>query len=86
MTTLQSTLLALFLGACVAPAPAPASGAPINGRCPRSGKPVADDSLTSYRGVVVGFCNPHCRDDFAAHPEQCPADRAFFDEILSARR
>lgn len=36
----------------------------INDSCPWSGKPIADDSLTLYRGKVVGFCNPGCRDKF----------------------
>ena len=36
----------------------------INAVCPWSGKPVASDSLTRYRGKVVGFCNPGCRDKF----------------------
>ncbi len=36
----------------------------INEVCPWSGKPVAADSLTLYRGDVVGFCNPGCRDKF----------------------
>ena len=36
----------------------------VNGTCPWSGKPVAPDSLTLYRGRVVGFCNPGCRDKF----------------------
>ena len=45
------------------------SGAPeladcINAVCPWSGKPVAADSLSLYRGNVVGFCNPGCRDKF----------------------
>jgi len=38
----------------------------INPACPWSGKPIREDSLTTYRGVVVGFCNPGCRDKFAA--------------------
>ena len=38
----------------------------INETCPWSGKPVAEDSLTTYKGNVVGFCNPGCRDQFAA--------------------
>ncbi|HEX2215883.1 MAG TPA: glutathione S-transferase [Xanthobacteraceae bacterium] len=37
----------------------------VNETCPWSGKPIAKDSLTRYRGVVVGFCNPGCRDKFA---------------------
>ncbi|MEM9090041.1 MAG: YHS domain-containing protein, partial [Cyanobacteria bacterium P01_F01_bin.53] len=37
----------------------------INKFCPRSGKPIENDSLTEYRGHIVGFCNPGCRDDFA---------------------
>lgn len=38
----------------------------INETCPWSGKPVAATSLTRYRGAVVGFCNPGCRDKFDA--------------------
>ena len=33
----------------------------INANCPWSGKPISADSLTRYRGQVVGFCNPGCR-------------------------
>ena len=36
----------------------------INETCPWSGKPVQADSLTEYDGMVVGFCNPGCRDKF----------------------
>ena len=35
-----------------------------NAICPWSGDPVSPDSLTLYRGKVVGFCNPGCRDKF----------------------
>jgi len=35
-----------------------------NASCPWSGNPVRADSLTRYRGHVVGFCNPGCRDKF----------------------
>ena len=38
----------------------------INDVCPWSGEPVSEDSLTQYRGEVVGFCNPGCRDKFDA--------------------
>jgi hypothetical protein len=38
----------------------------INRTCPWSGKPVSGDSLTLYRGQVVGFCNTGCRDKFDA--------------------
>lgn len=37
----------------------------INQRCPWSGNLIAEDSLMLYRGKVVGFCNPGCRDRFA---------------------
>ncbi|MCJ8191826.1 glutathione S-transferase [Sphingomicrobium aestuariivivum] len=37
----------------------------VNRVCPWSGDPVQADSLTLYRGHVVGFCNPGCRDKFA---------------------
>lgn len=84
--------LFLLLGACSGAPPAPDAGVPVepaapratlNATCPRSGKPVAADSLTTYRGFVVGFCNPHCRDEFAADPEGHEADRAFFDALIS---
>ena len=38
----------------------------VNDTCPWSGEPVRVDSLTRYRGRVVGFCNPGCRDKFQA--------------------
>jgi hypothetical protein len=38
----------------------------INRTCPWSGKAVSADSLTLYRGQVVGFCNTGCRDKFDA--------------------
>ena len=45
---------------------------------PWSGKPVSADSLTVYRGAVVGFCNPGCRDKFEAAT-------GAFDSALAAR-
>ncbi len=36
----------------------------VNDVCPWSGEPVSADSLTRYKGKVVGFCNPGCRDKF----------------------
>jgi endogenous inhibitor of DNA gyrase (YacG/DUF329 family) len=54
----------------------------INRYCPRSGQPVEADSLASYRGLVVGFCNPRCRDDFAAHVAQRPFDTRYFDALI----
>lgn len=36
----------------------------VNEACPWSGKPISADSLTRYKGKVVGFCNPGCRDKF----------------------
>ena len=38
----------------------------VNDVCPWSVKPVSADSLTLYRGQVVGFCNTECRDKFEA--------------------
>jgi YHS domain-containing protein len=51
----------------------------VNRTCPWSGKPVSADSLTLYRGKVVGFCNPGCREKFdaAAHA---------FDAVIEGRR
>jgi YHS domain-containing protein len=53
----------------------------INERCPFSGKPVGADSLTRYGGRVVGFCNPGCRDKFAANPDGFPDALAMFAAI-----
>ncbi|MEM7299563.1 MAG: glutathione S-transferase [Pseudomonadota bacterium] len=36
----------------------------VNAACPWSGKSVSEDSLTLYKGQVVGFCNTGCRDKF----------------------
>ena len=50
----------------------------VNETCPWSGKPIAADSLARYRDVVVGFCNPECRDKFKAaidHFEKALSDR-----------
>lgn len=55
---------------------------PINKFCPRSGKPVESDSLTEYRGHVVGFCNPGCRDDFAQNGSRSEHDRKYFDVVI----
>jgi YHS domain-containing protein len=38
----------------------------VNEVCPWSGEPVSADSLTLYRGKVVGFCNTGCREKFEA--------------------
>jgi YHS domain-containing protein len=51
----------------------------VNDICPWSGKPVSADSLTTYRGQVVGFCNPGCRDKFES------AARAF-DTVIEGKR
>ncbi|MEM6267649.1 MAG: hypothetical protein AAF707_08995, partial [Pseudomonadota bacterium] len=40
------------------------TSAPINPICPWSGDPVSPDSVTTYRGHTVAFCNPGCRDKF----------------------
>ena len=54
----------------------------INKYCPRSGKPVAEDSLTEYRGHTVGFCNQGCRDDFEVNIDNCPKDTTYFDVVI----
>ena len=36
----------------------------VNEVCPWSGDPISADSLTLYKGQVVGFCNSGCRDKF----------------------
>lgn len=49
----------------------------INTVCPWSGEGVQPDSLTLYRGRVVGFCNRGCRDKFATAA-------GLFDELIDA--
>lgn len=51
----------------------------VNDRCPWSGDPVQEDSLTLYRGEVVGFCNPGCRDKF----EKAASD---FDAAIEGKK
>ena len=51
----------------------------VNARCPWSGDPVQQDSLTLYRGEVVGFCNPGCRDKF----EKAASD---FDAAIEGKK
>ncbi|MBV9078637.1 MAG: glutathione S-transferase [Methylobacteriaceae bacterium] len=51
----------------------------VNETCPWSGKPIAADSLTRYRGAVVGFCNTGCRDKFETAIRH-------FEASLAARR
>ena len=53
----------------------------INDDCPFSGKPVKQDCLTLYKGAVVGFCNPGCRDKFAKEPEKYPDAMLMFDGL-----
>lgn len=48
----------------------------VNDTCPWSGDPIQADSLTLYKGRVVGFCNPMCRDKFMAAT-------ALFDRCIS---
>ncbi|MEL6748501.1 MAG: glutathione S-transferase [Pseudomonadota bacterium] len=48
--------------ACIAAAALLAEA--VNAHCPWSGKPISADALATYRGNVVGFCNPGCRDKF----------------------
>ena len=50
----------------------------VNQVCPWSGRPVSADSLTRYRGQVVGFCDPGCRDKFQRAV-------AMFDAALNGR-
>ncbi|MEM7674326.1 MAG: YHS domain-containing protein [Verrucomicrobiota bacterium] len=58
---------------------------PINKYCPRSGKPVAEDSQTDYKGFLVGFCNPGCSGDFASNVSDRPEDRRYFDTLIKER-
>jgi hypothetical protein len=50
----------------------------VNTHCPWSGQPVSADSLTLYRGKVVGFCNTGCRDKF-------DAAASAFDQLIEGK-
>jgi hypothetical protein len=50
----------------------------VNETCPWSGKPIAADSLTLYKGAVVGFCNTGCRDKFEKAVDHF--EQAFLDK------
>lgn len=54
-------------------------GRVANSVCPWSGNPINEDSLTEYRGLTIGFCNPGCRDKFATAI-------SVFEEALSAQK
>ena len=54
------------------PAHAVTDAVPVNPACPFSGKPVEPDSLAEVAGVVIGFCNPFCRDKVVADAEAWP--------------
>ena len=59
----------------------------VNTHCPWSVKPVQADSLTHFDGMVVGFCNPGCRDKFDANPNAYPeAKGTFYAAELAQRR
>ena len=49
----------------------------VNQLCPWSGDPIQPDSLTTYRGHTVGFCNPGCRDKFVRA-------LSYFDQAITA--
>lgn len=60
-------------GAAPLPARAVAGVKSVNDACPYSGAPVSPDSLAEIDGVVIGYCNPFCRDKSVADAEAWPA-------------
>src|SRR5690606_20466477 len=54
--------------AATAETPAVAAGAPINEKCPLSGKPVDPAKTATHEGKVIGFCCGDCLADFKADP------------------
>ena len=51
----------------------------LNTHCPWSGKPVQADSLTEFKGHIVGFCNTGCRNKFEQAVNQ-------FEELMAAEK
>lgn len=71
-------------GAAPLPAKAVTGAAPVNDACPYSGKPVSPDSLAEIDGVVIGYCNPFCRDKSAADAEAWPETVAALETARQA--
>ena len=63
---------------------APSVPLAVNALCPFSSKPVVASALTLFEGRTVGFCNPGCRDKFAADPSAFPEAVAKFREAIAA--
>ncbi|MFV0476151.1 MAG: glutathione S-transferase [Pikeienuella sp.] len=59
-------------GAAPLPARAVSGVRSVNEACPYSGEPVSPDSLAEIDGVVIGYCNPFCRDKSVADAEAWP--------------
>ena len=64
------------------PARAVTGMTPVNEACPYSGKQVSEDSLAEIDGVVIGYCNPFCRDKSVVDAAAWPATLA----LLNAHR
>ena len=50
--------------------------------CPRSGKAIVEDSLATFKGDTVGFCNLSCRDSFASDISNNPSNTDYFDAVI----
>ena len=55
----------------------------VNQICPFSGRGIVANGLAEWRGKIVGFCNPGCRDTFAQAAEKKFANAP--PEVLAAR-
>ena len=55
----------------------------VNTHCPFSGRLITANAITRYRNHFVGFCNPSCRDAFAAAANNYFNDAS--NDILRAR-
>lgn len=66
----------------------------INSHCPFSQRLITATSTTHYQNHIVGFCNPHCRDSFAAAAANNFVDadsrinsaRLFFDALINTQQ
>lgn len=66
-------------GAAPLPARAVKGATSVNDACPYSGEPVSPDSIAEIDGVVIGYCNPFCRDKSVADAEAWPQTAALLD-------
>ena len=65
LTLLAASLACFALAGCASEHKTTASSAPVNSKCPISGKPVDNTKTVSYKDKTVGFCCGGCPEKWA---------------------